>query len=119
MYVRRIEGKWRDHPFWRKAFLVADAETLKLLRALGPQEIWIDTHKGVDEPAPPSPAPRHGSAPPPTPPSEPDVPRTEFGDDFVRAEAIRDRAKLAAKALFEEARMGRALRMENLVSVNE
>jgi putative nucleotidyltransferase with HDIG domain len=61
--------------------------------------------------------PRPESAPPPQPPSEPDVPRTDFGGDIVRAEAIRDRAKLAAKALFEDARMGRALRMENLASV--
>lgn len=120
MYVRRIEGKWRDHPFWRRSFLVADAEALKLLRALGRQEIWIDTHKGLDEEGPASPQPSPELAPAtPDAPSAPEVARSDFGDDIVRAEAIRDRAKLAAKALFEDARMGRALRMENLPSVIE
>ncbi|HEV2622549.1 MAG TPA: HD-GYP domain-containing protein [Frateuria sp.] len=118
MYVRRIEGKWRDHPFWRRSFLVADAEALKLLRALGRQEIWIDTHKGLDEEVQASPEPCHDDAPaPPDAPSEPEVARSDFGDDIVRAEAIRDRAKVAAKALFDDARMGRALRMEDLASV--
>jgi putative nucleotidyltransferase with HDIG domain len=120
MYVRRIEGKWRDHPFWRRSFLVADAEALKLLRALGQQEIWIDTHKGADEEGPASPAPSRDIVPDmPDVLPEPDVVRSDFGDDIVRAEAIRDRAKLAAKALFEDARMGRALRTENLASVIE
>src|SRR5690242_21515467 len=113
MYVRRIEGKWLDHPFWRGSFRVADAETLKLLRALREHEIWIDTHKGTDE-APPAPPPALLDDSPPAPPCEPAAPRTAFGDDVVRAEAIRDRAKLAARALFEDARLGRALRTENL-----
>ncbi|HET6807128.1 MAG TPA: HD-GYP domain-containing protein [Frateuria sp.] len=116
MYVRRIEGKWLDHPFWRGSFRVADAETLKLLRALREHEIWIDTHKGTDE-APPAPPPALPDDSPPAPPCEPAAPRTAFGDDVVRAEAIRDRAKLAARALFEDARLGRALRTENLAGV--
>jgi putative nucleotidyltransferase with HDIG domain len=118
MYVRRIEGKWRNHPFWRSSFRVADAATLELLHALGQHEIWIDTNKGVDESRPASPAPPRDASPVAADPCpEPDVPRTDFGDDVVRAEAIRDRAKAAAKALFDDARMGRALRMENLTSV--
>lgn len=118
MYVRRIEGKWRNHPFWRSSFMVADAPTLQLLHALGQHEIWIDTRKGVDEDRPAASAPTEEILPlPAEPPAEPDVPRTDFGDDIVRAEAIRERAKVATRALFEDARMGRALRMESLASV--
>jgi putative nucleotidyltransferase with HDIG domain len=117
MYVRRIEGKWRNHPFWRSSFRVADDATLELLHALGQHEIWIDTRKGADEdgPAPVSTSEAPIAVPDPHP--GPDVPRTDFGDDVVRAEAIRERAKAAVKALFEDARMGRALRMESLASV--
>jgi putative nucleotidyltransferase with HDIG domain len=117
MYVRRIEGKWRNHPFWRSSFRVADEATLELLHALGQHEIWIDTRKGADEdgPAPVSTPDVPLAVADPAP--EPEVPRTDFGDDVVRAEAIRDRAKAAVKALFEDARMGRALRMESLASV--
>lgn len=118
MYVRRIEGKWLEHPFWRGSFRVADTATLRLLRALSGHEIWIDTCKGADEDVPAPPPPGHDAAKnTPPPPRELDVPRTDFGDDVVRAEAIRDRAKLAAMALFDDARMGRALRMESLASV--
>lgn len=118
MYVRRIEGKWRDHPFWRHSFRVADTPTLELLHALGQHEIWIDTRKGMDEEAP-VPPPPHGDVLPalPDPLPEPDVTRTDFGDDIVRAEAIRERAKAATRTLFEDARMGRALRMESLAEV--
>jgi putative nucleotidyltransferase with HDIG domain len=118
MYVSRIEGKWRDHPFWRGAFPVADVETLKLLHALPRHEIWIDTHKGADEELA---VPRIPEAAPvvAAPAPEPEPARTGFGGDIVRAEAIRDRAKLAAKALFDDARMGRALRMDGLVNVIE
>lgn len=45
------------------------------------------------------------------------MPRTAFGDDVLRAEALRDRARIAARALFEDARMGRALPIENLTGV--
>src|SRR5690349_24508478 len=85
MYVRRIEGKWRNHPFWRSSFRVADADTLELLHALGQHEIWIDTRKGADEDGPTA-APVHDiplAVSDPTP--EPDVTRTDFGDDVVRA----------------------------------
>ena len=118
MYVRRIEGKWRNHPFWRSSFMVADAPTLQLLHALGQHEIWIDTRKGADEDRPAASAPTEEVLPVPAEsPAEPDAPRTDFGDDIVRAEAIRERAKVATRALFEDARMGRALRMESLASV--
>src|SRR5690242_8789654 len=85
MYVRRIEGKWRNHPFWRSSFMVADAPTLQLLHALGQHEIWIDTREGVDEDRPAASAPTEEILPVPAePPAEPDVPRTDFGDDIVR-----------------------------------
>jgi len=116
MYVRRIEGKWLEHPFWRGSFLVADEQTLKVLRALTQHEIWIDTQKGTDEAAPAPDAP-DAVAPVPPPAPEPEPERTDFGGDVIRAEAIRDRAKLAARALFEDARMGRALRTETLANV--
>ena len=116
MYVRRVEGKWLDQPFWRGSFLVADAETLQMLRALSQHEIWIDTDKGMDAQAPAAPAPDPGQVTA-QPPREPEPERTDFGGDVVRAEAIRDRAKVAARALFEDARMGRALHMESLANV--
>lgn len=116
MYVQRIDGKWLDHPFWRSSFLIADAKVLDALRSLGRQEIWIDIDKGADlvpVAAPPAAAPR-----PETPTRVvPTRPQTPFGSEVARAEELRDRAKAAAKALFHDARMGHALRMETATSI--
>ncbi|AND68907.1 hypothetical protein ATSB10_14530 [Dyella thiooxydans] len=114
MYVRKIEGNWLDHPFWRGSFLVEPGETLVTLRALGQQGVWIDTSKGLDlasGPVTPSAAPVIETTPEPSPE------RSDFGDDYAAAEAIRERAKGVAKSLFGEARMGKALSMDAAAEV--
>ncbi|MGN6381506.1 MAG: HD-GYP domain-containing protein [Dyella sp.] len=118
MYVHKICGNWLDHPFWRGSFLVEDDTTLATLRAMGNLEVWIDTVKGLDLPQPVARAASPAApAPPPAAPPEPEPPRTAFGNDIARAEELRDRAKAAAKALFQDARLGRALRMETAASI--
>lgn len=115
MYIHQICGKWMDHPFWKESFLVADAKTLETLHSLGDKEVWIDTRKGADvrcAPARPRPAQTVAASIAPTPP-EPPVARSAFGDEYARAEAIRDRAREVAKSLFQDARMGKALSMES------
>ena len=122
MYVHRIEGKWLDHPFWRNSFLISDEKMLDTLHSLGGQDIWIDTARGTDEPAPPASA-SPATMPASTGPDDGAVdaaeaePRSAFGHDVRHAEALRDRAKAAARALFHDARMGRALRMETAASI--
>lgn len=48
MYIQELCGSWMDHPFWKKSFLLESAEDLKTLQTCGIQEVWIDTSKGVD-----------------------------------------------------------------------
>lgn len=114
MYIHKICGRWRDHPFWKASFLIGDAETLEILQTLGDQEVWIDISKGVDVQSPVAGMRPHPAAEPcaTVPDPEPELPRSAFGDDVARAEAIRDRAKDVAMTLFGDARMGRALSME-------
>jgi len=112
MYVHKICGKWLDHPFWRGSFLVEDDETLATLRTLGHQEVWIDTTKGADLPPEAPPAP-----PPPQADPRPEPPRSAFGKDYATAEAVRERARIAVMALFQQARMGKALSMESAAEV--
>lgn len=113
MYVHKICGKWLDHPFWRGSFLVEDDETLATLRTLGNQEVWIDTAKGADLPPEASPAP----PPPAQADRRPEPPRSAFGMDYAAAEAVRERARIAVMALFQQARMGKALSMESAAEV--
>jgi len=37
-----------DHPFWKKSFLLESAADLNTLQTCGIQEVWIDTSKGLD-----------------------------------------------------------------------
>src|SRR4030067_915215 len=48
MFIEELCGSWMDHPFWRSAFLLTDADDLKSLRECGIQEVWIDNARGVD-----------------------------------------------------------------------
>lgn len=113
MYVHKLCGRWRDHPFWRSSFPVSSAETLRILHALGDKAVWIDLRKGIDvRPA------ASGEPPVRTGPvavaafAEAEPARSAFGDEVTQAEALRDRAKDVAKLLFLDARMGHALSMD-------
>lgn len=112
MYIDKIGGKWIDHPFWKLSFLVDDAKTLRIMRALGDRDIWIDTSKGRDidsTPAPAAPTTANDGGATVGATAEPAPPRTNFGEGVVHAEAVRERAKGVVKALFNDARMGKAL----------
>jgi HD-GYP domain-containing protein (c-di-GMP phosphodiesterase class II) len=48
MYVHELCGSWMDHPFWRTKFTVRSAADLKRLVSGGVTEVWIDTAAGLD-----------------------------------------------------------------------
>jgi HD-GYP domain-containing protein (c-di-GMP phosphodiesterase class II) len=48
MYIQELCGSWMDHPFWKKSFLLESIEDLNTLQTCGIQEVWIDTSKGID-----------------------------------------------------------------------
>lgn len=51
MYVQKMLGSWFDHPFWKKQFLIEDAEKLAILKASNLDGVIIDTSKGKPAPA--------------------------------------------------------------------
>jgi putative nucleotidyltransferase with HDIG domain len=48
MYIQELCGSWMDHPFWKKSFLLESTEDLNTLQTCGIQEVWIDTAMGID-----------------------------------------------------------------------
>jgi putative nucleotidyltransferase with HDIG domain len=48
MYIDSLCGRWIDHPFWRRSFLLDKQEDLAGLLVCGTEEIWIDTDLGLD-----------------------------------------------------------------------
>jgi len=51
MYVVDMHRRWLTHDFWRTRFLVRDSEIIHRMRAAGISEVSIDTGRGLDLPA--------------------------------------------------------------------
>jgi putative nucleotidyltransferase with HDIG domain len=117
MYIQKLEGSWMGHDFWRTRFLIQDDATLEQLLKCGAAEVWIDVAQGDDVPPSipetPTPATSAPAAPSPAPAPKP----TEFRHELKQAELIRDRAGVAVRNMFHEARMGAAIEPDSFVPV--
>ena len=145
MYVHALEGSWRDHPFWRTHFLLVDSRQVQQLRDSAVAGIVIDDEKGnAPEPLtasePMAAAPR--DMPSPTIVQE----RTSIGkpadietgsrnaavrspgfrlqsssmpEERKRAVRIVAKAKTTIQGAFDDLRLGRLVRVEQLASLVE
>lgn len=117
MHVEELCGSWMEHPFWRTRFKLTDLQDIERIRASGIAEVWIDTSKGLDV------ARDDGAeitrervdgeiertlaraiAQPQSAPA-----RAPIDEEMARAARICRQAKPAVVAMFNEARMGRAI----------
>ena len=48
MHLKEFCGSWMEHPFWRTAFVLADAKDIEAILASSIKEVWIDCSKGLD-----------------------------------------------------------------------
>ena len=120
MYIQELCGSWMDHPFWKKSFLLERPEDLKTLQNCGIQEIYIDTDKGLDvleqsdvislqgeqekiENALKS-IPLHKSKV---------IPKVSMHDELDRARKLQSKSKAAVHSMFQEARMGNAIKISD------
>lgn len=101
MYVHALCGPWLSHDFWRTAFLVDQPELLRKLQASVVQEVWIDTKRGADVPAPCAASALATFSQDTTP--------AALGAELERAVAICAQGEDAVMDMFNEARMGSAL----------
>lgn len=125
MFIHEICGSWMDHPFWKKSFLLATAEDLKTLKTCGIQELWIDTDKGLDveSAAIVSTVEEEQKkiedellkiAKEPTP-----EPRTPIHEELERARKLQAKSKAAVTSMFQEARMGNAIKVSEAAPLVE
>ena len=96
MYIHTLCGSWFSHPFWRTAFLIESPETLHKLQACPIEAVWIDTERGLD-PDVPIVQPRQASVP--------------LRQELQRAQAICAQARETVMQMFQDARLGQALRL--------
>jgi HD-GYP domain-containing protein (c-di-GMP phosphodiesterase class II) len=122
MYLQEICGSWMDHPFWKKSFKLTDAKDLKTLSECGILEVWIDTDKGLDtesdalledETRTKIDDTLHGAALTVTKP----VTRLSVQAELEQARKTHTKAKEAVTAMFQEARMGKALQLAEVGSL--
>ncbi|MFN3303267.1 MAG: HD-GYP domain-containing protein [Roseateles sp.] len=127
MFIQSLEGSWLAHPFWKTKFVLRDPADLAALKGSGVPAVWIDSSKGGDvvavaqaEPAPAVPAAAAPAIAPPAEPASPHPlpePRASLEDELDRAAQVLSRSKVAVMALFNEARLGKAVDSETCLPI--
>ena len=122
MHLHSLSGPWLDHPFWRTRFVLTDPADLARLHGCGIQECVIDTAKGLDvlpaatlvlDAEPQDAIATEGDAAP-DPLPDPAQLRTasravSMEDEASRAAQLCSQARSTVAALFDDARLGRAV----------
>ena len=125
MFVHEICGSWMDHPFWKKAFLLEENEDLKTLKTCGVQEVWIDTDKGLDVGADavlstPAEARKKVEDELEAIAKEPlREPRIPIHEELERARKLQAKSKAAVTSMFQEVRMGNAIKVSDAAPLVE
>ena len=119
MYVHEICGSWMDNPFWKKSFKLINDKDLRAIRDYNIKEIWIDTDKGFDvaneaavvtdeeEKIHINTAMNEIATQQKT-----HKPRVPIKDELVRARKVIIEAKKDIIVMFNDARMGKAVNMD-------
>lgn len=129
MYLLGFGGAWLDHPFWRVKFVLKNSRQVDRVRRSGVPYVWIDDERGVGLPAEAKPAQS-----PRSPESRSSMLRkvekqtrrpnaaihrgeAPSDSDRKRASALVLRSMKTMKYVFDGARLGRAVRMESVISI--
>lgn len=134
MFVHGFGGSWFSHPFWRGKFLVENEEDAEKIRQSSASYVLIDVERGA-APADPQPVPeRKVEAPaakgkaqrtsraaeremPPEHRPMQDIAAERREADKRAAQALVQRSKKVMKVVFDGARLGRAVRVQEVSSI--
>jgi hypothetical protein len=137
MYIHGLEGSWLSHPFWKSKFVLDDPADLRALKKSGVLAVWIDCDKGRDvaeltvasdaavEPTAepnPEPAVTETVAVAGKQPVAPAIQlnrTTSAQEELGRASGIIHHSKEVVAKLFTEARLGKAIEVEQCLSLVE
>jgi HD-GYP domain-containing protein (c-di-GMP phosphodiesterase class II) len=136
MYVHALDLPWHKHPFWRRRFLLRTQTDLARLQEARPRRITIDLERGLAPERPPTdpevrtqPAPqRRSSTPRPSAAASINSLETNIGArqaarpltgkaraaELRRATRLLKTSKAQVMQLFDDARMGRAIRTKKM-----
>ncbi|WP_148192974.1 HD-GYP domain-containing protein [Pseudomonas syringae] len=105
MYIHKICRRWTNDPFWigLVEVMLDDVEVLERIQQSGTKEVWIETGKSRVL------APRASA-----PSASDDTTPASLEKEMLRARLICGRARDAVMCMFTEARMGRAMDVDNV-----
>ena len=122
MFIHEFECSWLDHPFLNSRFLVSEAGQLERIRAAGISRVTIDCARGMDaltapnldEAAAATEAAMRAIATAPVRSR-----RVSVEEESGRAVAIRRQAASLVRTVMQDARLGRAVQLDQVAPVIE
>ena len=117
MFICEFCGSWMEHPFWKTKFLLTDEKDLQAIQSSGIKELWIDVTQGADL----------GTTVPGKTKEEVEreteavlleaenshsKEKISLEDEIQTAAKLCAKAKEAVIAMFSDARMGKAVQVE-------
>ncbi|WP_323809995.1 HD-GYP domain-containing protein [Sphingobium baderi] len=143
MFLHKMEGSWFSHPFWRSKMLLDDPDRLEELKASKVEWVQIDTARGIDPAPAEAPAPRSfhpaekdvnerlfgrtsaqgvtimrraparpSSVPPSFDPLSKE--RLPLQAEMAHANKLARKSSRAMKKVFDDARLGKAIKLNRL-----
>ncbi|AYF88923.1 HD-GYP domain-containing protein [Pseudomonas sp. JS3066] len=117
MYIQELCGSWMDHPFWKTSFLLASGKDLQRIVDSTVGEVWIDTARGLDVDAGESAEEVEAQAEGQLQSAEAQAPvhtaePVSLEEEVGRALRLCARSKQAVVAMFNDARLGHAVEVE-------
>jgi putative nucleotidyltransferase with HDIG domain len=119
MFICEFCGSWMEHPFHKTKFLLTDKEDLAALKTSGIKELWIDIKQGIDVDT---------SAAAKTAEevtretdkvllnasnAQQPIKKLSLSDEAKNAALLCNKSKQAVVAMFSDARMGKAIQIDN------
>ncbi|MGV8835677.1 HD-GYP domain-containing protein [Cellvibrio sp.] len=124
MFICEFCGSWMEHPFWKTKFLLTDEKDLQAIQASGIKELWIDVTQGADlDKAVPGKTEEEVAQE--TEAVLLEAENTQSREKISLEDEIQTAAKLCAKAkeavieMFSDARMGKAIQIEQAKALVE
>jgi len=122
MYIHDLDCGWMDHPFLRNRFAITSEDEIRKIRASGIRSVTIDCTRGLDMADAPTVAEAQAVteaevaaiAARPAPPL-----RTTLAEEFDRARVIRRQAAGLVKTVMQDARLGKAVELDQVSPVVE
>jgi HD-GYP domain-containing protein (c-di-GMP phosphodiesterase class II) len=122
MFIHDLDCGWMEHPFVRNRFVLSTEDEIRKIVNAGIRTITIDCARGLDVADAPTVAEASAviEAEVTALASAPVVPlRTTVAEEFDRAVAIRRQATGLVKTVMQDARLGKAVELDNVSPVVE